>query len=52
MYIEKFEKNGKVYCGFFSNLNEYPSKQDIPYFLKNGDMTKEDLAAAEAQQQT
>ncbi|EMJ7098655.1 hypothetical protein V7974_004698 [Vibrio parahaemolyticus] len=50
MYIEKFKKGNNVYCGFFSDLSEYPTEQDVPYFLKNGELTSEDLSLAEEQQ--
>ncbi|EQB8931498.1 hypothetical protein ACYVMD_004573 [Vibrio parahaemolyticus] len=49
MYIEKFKKDSKVYCGFFSDLSEYPEESDIPFFLKNGELTESDLKAAESQ---
>ncbi|NRD72719.1 hypothetical protein HQQ94_05535 [Shewanella sp. VB17] len=51
MYIERFKKSGKVYCGFFSDLNEYPTKEDVPLYLKNGELTEADLEIAEKAQQ-
>ena len=50
MYIEKFSKNNCVYYGFFTELAEYPADEEIPVFLKTGELTQADLMEAEQQQ--